>query len=48
MESSLYMAVMQMRIQIRSDPVFLGHPDPDPGKYVKYLCKIFNIHITQK
>ena len=20
-------------IQIRSDPVFLGQPDPDPGKY---------------
>ena len=20
-------------IRIRSDPVFLGHPDPDPGKY---------------
>ena len=22
-----------LRIRIRSDPVFLGHPDPDPGKY---------------
>ena len=20
-------------LRIRSDPVFLGHPDPDPGKY---------------
>ena len=25
--------VLRIRIRIRSDPVFLGHPDPDPGKY---------------
>ena len=22
-----------LRIRIRSNPVFLGHPDPDPGKH---------------
>ena len=29
-------------LRIRSDPVFLGHPDPDPGKYrirILYLQK---------
>ena len=28
-----YFAVLRIRILIRSDPVFLGHPNPDPGKY---------------
>ena len=23
------------RIRIRSDPVFLGHPNPDPDRYFK-------------
>ena len=27
----VYKAVL--RIRIRSDPVFFGYPDPDPGKY---------------
>ena len=29
----IYYPVLQIRIRIRSDPVFSGHPDPDPGKY---------------
>ena len=29
--TELFLPVLQIRI--RSDPVFLGHPDPDPGKY---------------
>ena len=27
------MLLAVLRIRIRSDPVFLGHSDPDPGKY---------------
>ena len=27
------MPLSVLRIRIRSDLVFLGHPDPDPGKY---------------
>ena len=30
-----FLAVLRIRIRIRirSNPVFFGHPDPDPGKY---------------
>ena len=28
-----FKAVLRIRFRIRSDPVFLGHPDPEPGKY---------------
>ena len=35
LEISFFLSVLRIRIRnwIRSDPVFLGHPDSDPGKY---------------
>ena len=44
MRNRNYKPVLRIRIRIRSDPVFLGHPDPnpDPGKYrirILYLQK---------